>query len=306
MMSYFKTILIAGLTMLTIPVAARDSVQDETEDVSAESEAVMADTQEIKERMAKERAKADQAFQAAVKANQAAAAKKQAAIEQMKQTETDIEQLESDKKRLNADIKKFALETAAVEKVIAENRTKMEKARAEVQTLQQLKSEKAGHFLMLTSQRERLLEEMKRTEDEKVQAEKEFQAAKEQEKKAQQEFDQTKLEQAKTKARLDAYLATLKERYREMQDRKKAVQEEQQKRERENARLEAQTRTGENELEPLKLKKSCRVFEKPTKGSKVITVQEGGTSITKSDEGKTWFSFPLADGRQGYIAKTCF
>jgi chromosome segregation ATPase len=238
-------------------------------------------------------------------------------------SDPELNQIEAEKSRLNGDIKKIEGETAATEKVVADNRSKIEKAKAELQTLQQMKSEKAGNFLMLANQRDKLLEEMKKVEEEKLQAEKEFQAAKEQDKKAQQEFEQTKIELAKNKARLEAYVAGLKDRYREMQERKKSMFDEQQTMERQNAKLEAKARAGEAELQPrqpaaasspapevqaesLKLKKSCRVFDSPTKGSKVITVQEGGTSITKSEEGKTWFSFSMADGRKGYIAKTCF
>lgn len=223
-------------------------------------------------------------------------------------TKQEIEHLEAEKTRLQADIKKFDGEAAANEKVISDNRAKIEKAKAEVETLQQLKSEKAGHFLTLASQREKVLEEMKQMEQEKVQAEKDLQIAKEQEKKAQQEFEQLKAEHAKSKARLEAYLGGLKNRYREMQERKKSMQDEQARIERQTASLETQARVGESELQgdALKLKKSCRVFDSPGKGSKVLTVQQGGTSISKSEEGKTWIAFPLADGRKGYIAKTCF
>lgn len=324
---------------------AIDEIADDTEDLANEADAAAAETKEIKQEMAKEKAKARAKYQDVSKEHRDAVAKRAAAVKDLKNSESEIDRLASERVKLLADIERLKNETAIAEKTAKDNQMMIEKAKLEIETLKKIRSEKQTKLIEVSSERDRTVEVMKGLDQQKLQADIEFQKLKEQEKFTNDQLQKTRLEEAQKKARLDAYLAQLKEKYKETQEKIKAAENEQEQLQQNTAKLEAQAKAGEAEVEQaeaqlgapkrvpasldpetkpvtyapaaesassaasssdLTFKRKCRVFDKPGKGGKPLGSKSAGSSVTKSDEGKNWIAFTLKDGRKVYAAKACF
>lgn len=330
------TVLSFAFSSLT---AARGKVDvdNDVEDISAESDGAIAEAKEVKERIANDRADADRALKNATKNYNAAAAKRQQAIEQFNQSENDIKSMEAEQARLNAEVEKINAETAATQKSTLDNRAKLEKANLDLQTLKQVRAEKVAKLAEINAQRDEIALTMKDMEQKQLQGEQELQQLKEQEKQQNEVLAKAKLEEAQKKVKLEAYLAELKTRNRESQDRLKTMQTEKLQAQTANQKLESQVKAGETEVkqgdvqvaarsvntvpvaagagqggqgqgqgQEILFKRNCRVFDGPTRGSKVLEVKPVGTAVSKVDEGKTWIAFSLSDGRKGFAARGCF
>ncbi|MGE0525516.1 MAG: hypothetical protein AB7G93_06225 [Bdellovibrionales bacterium] len=331
-----RVILILGMSAVGTPATAMDleDVED-MEGVSEEADAAYAETKDVQESLAREQARVRSAYKAASDAHNAAESKRQDAISRMKSAEAEIDRLNSESARLKKDMERLAQETAAANKTSEEMKIKVEKANMDLATLKELRNEAANKFLQTTVERDRLTESVTGLEEQRLLAEQEFQKLKEQQKQAEAQLAKVKQEEAQKQARLKALIDGMKQRSLEAEQRKVALEKEAEQERMNTAKLEAQSKlaqeavhTAESRIdrapnqiesagrvqklsadmapEELVFKRKCRVFERPARDAKVIMVQQSGTAVSRSDEGKTWFSFSLSDGRVGFAAKKCF
>jgi chromosome segregation ATPase len=327
----FRLLTVAVLLMhAPVPAFAADAddMNAEVDELNADSDAAAADTAEVKARMAKDKARADRALRAAKQQNQAAAAKRQASADQIKQNDQEVANLTAEQTRLKNEVDRLERETALSDQQAKESGAQIEKLKGEIEALKALRNEKAQNFIMLSTQHDKITEEMKKMELEKSQLEIDLAKSKEQEKAANDNLLKVKAEEAAKKVKLDAYIAGLRERYHQAQERIAAMEAEGTSAKTATQKLEATAKVAENEViaaegvitrgpssappaaeakdESYVFKRSCKVIEQPARGAKVLTVQKTGTEVAKTAEGKTWIGFSLEDGRKAYAAKSCF
>ena len=296
------------------------------EDLVDEADAAAAQTDAIKERISEERQEAKRNLERAKDRHQSAMSRRQDALSRLRSSEAEIENAQQEKVRLNKEAERLDNETLLTEKAVQQNRALAEKLKGEVQALKDLRGEKAKNFIELTTQRDRAQEDAKALETAKAQAEEELKKVKEQEKLAMEQLERLKVEHAQNKVRTEAYIAGLRERYKEAQEKTADAQTEQASVEQETLQLAEQAKVAEKEVhaaegasinrtitnitgtptEEVVFRRKCRVFDGPTKGAKVLGVKTSGTSVPKSEEGKTWFAIQLEDGRKGFASKNCF
>lgn len=301
---------------------------DEGEDVANESDAAMAETKEVKEQLAKEHAAAKRKHDAVKRQRDSAAAKRQAAVDGMRAIENQIQNFEKEQARMKTEIAGFEKETEQALKVTEEKKALAQKLKSETATLTQLKTEKLQKLDAMKLERDKVLQEQKEVEALRLTSDQDFQKLKDEEKKQSDALDKLKLELTQKKARSDAYLAELKERYRKSQEQLKAKKAEVALIEMNANKADAMTKTAEQELNPqiqdqpmesavpavqrteqpqaVEFKRKCRVFDSPGKGPKVLATQGPGDAFHKAEEGKTWIAIQMPDGRKGYAAKGCF
>ena len=231
--------------------------------------------------------------------------------------------VQADQARLKSEVERLSKETAASEKQSQQAKTQLDKMKAELETLRNLRNEKAQAYITLTSQHDKIADEIKKTEQEKFQLETDLAKSKEQEKAAADKLAKIKAEQAAKKVKLDAYIAGLRDRFRKAQERLAAMEAEGNQATVAGQKLEATSKTAENEVIAVEdrlsrapssvapsggytFKRNCKAYDKPAKDAGVLAVQKAGSQVAKTDEGKSWIAFALPDGRKAYVAKTCF
>lgn len=321
-------ILVAAVFITISPLAFAIEIED-NEDIANESDAAMAETKEVKNQLAKEQASAKRKYEAVKRFRDSAAAKRQAAVDGMRAVENQIQNFEKEQARMKAEIANFEKETEQAVKVTEEKKVLVQKLKAETASLTQLKTEKLQRLDAMKLERDKVVQEHKEVEALRLTSEEDFQKLKDEDKKQSDALDKLKLELTQKKARSDAYLAELKERYRKSQDQLKSKKSEVALIEMNANKSEALTKTAEQELkaqddgqsmeneqaapvariEPpqaVEFKRKCRVFDSPGKGPKVLATQGPGDAFHKADEGKTWIAIQMPDGRKGYAAKGCF
>ncbi len=247
---------------------------------------------------------------------------------------------------MKAEVERLSREITTAEKAALDTRTQIEKLKVEIETLKTLRGEKAKTFINLTTQTDKVIEEMKKMELEKSQLEIDLAKSKEQEKAANDNLLKVKAEEAAKKVKLEAYIAGLRERFHQAQERIAAMEGEANIARVTGQKLEATAKVAEKEVIAAEgqlvrgpspgpdtgavagesrglassrkasgkatgaasyvFKRDCKVFEQPAKGANVLMVQKSGAQVSKSDEGKTWIAFKLEDGRKAYAAKNCF
>lgn len=322
-------LLLLGLMALTLQFSATASELDEidadVDQLNADSDAAAADSDEIKSRMAKDKARAERALKAAAAKNKAAAAKRQQAADQLKKADEEIQNMSNEQARLNADAERLDREAAASQKAMAANQAKVAQIKKELEAIRAIRAEKAKAFIEITSQQDKIKADLEQMEQEKTVAEAELEKVKEQEKVTIESLAKLKTEEAAKKAKLEAYIAGLRERFHQAQERIAAMEGEKTQLQTANQKLESTAKVAENEViqaeaqlmgrrpseakasgsKEYTFKKKCNVFDRPAKGANIVAVKSSGTTVQKSDEGKSWIAFPLTDGRKGFVAKTC-
>lgn len=235
----------------------------------------------------------------------------------------DTAAVQADQAKLKSEVERLSKETAAAEKQSQESKSQLEKLKAELDTLRNLRNEKAQAYIMLTGQHDKIADEIKKMEQEKIQLETDLAKSKSDEKAAAEKLAKIKAEQAAKKVKLDAYIATLRDRFRKAQERLAAMEAEGNQVTIAGQKLDATAKTAENEVIAVegrltrgpssvsaasgyKFKRNCKVYDKPAKDAGVLTVQRSGSLVSKTDEGKSWIAFLLPDGRKAYAAKSCF
>lgn len=321
-------ILVAAL-FITICAQAFAIDFEDSEDIANESDAAMAETKEVKNQLAKEQANAKRKYDAVKRVRDSAAAKRQAAVDGMRAVENQIQNYEKEQARMKSEIASFEKETEQAIKVTEEKKALAQKLKTETAALNQLKIEKLQRLDAMKLERDKVVQEQKEVEALRLTSEEDFQKLKDEDKKQTEALDKLKLELTQKKARSDAYLAELKERYRKSQEQLKAKKSEVALIEMGANKSEAMTKTAEQELnsqddgqameaapatamarteqpQAVEFRKKCRVFDSPGKGPKVLATQSPGDAFHKADEGKTWIAIQMPDGRKGYAAKGCF
>lgn len=331
-MSIRLLLAILGLTLSLNSVSASEL---EEEDIANETDAAVAENAEVKRQMARDRAASQRRYEVAKKAHNSAAAKRQASIDQMKKVEADIARFEAERVRMNKEVEKFEHETLVSEQATEQSRLAAQKLKTEIANLQTVVKESQTRLATVNAERDKVMLEQKEIENQKLVADQDFQKQKDLERVENEALEKLRMETAQKKAKNEAYIAGLKERYQRGVEQMAARKAEMANMERESHRMEALARTAEDEVatvegrvraptsapaveEPaapptsvaandaLQFKRKCRVFDGPKKGSKVLQMQDPGVSVEKSDEGRSWISFKLSDGRKGYAAKGCF
>ncbi len=332
----FRLALLALVSLLTLNFTApalaadADDMSSEVDELNADSDAAAADNAEVKTRMAKDKARAEKALRAAQQKNQAVAAKRQASADQLKQNDEEVSALNAQQTQLKSEVERLSKEATLSDKAASDSRTQVEKLKADIETLKALRGEKAKSFIELTTQHDKIAVEIKKMEEEKFELENDLIKSKEQEKAATESLAKIKVEEAAKKVKLEAYIAGLRERYHQAQQRITTLEAEGTTMKMAGQKLESTSKVAETEVIAAEaqlsrgpsagapavaeakptgayvFKRSCKVFEQPTKGAGVLLVQKAGAQVSKNDEGKTWISFKLEDGRKGYAAKTCF
>ena len=231
--------------------------------------------------------------------------------------------VQADQAKLKSEVERLSKETAAAEKQTHESKAQLDKLKAELESLRNLRNEKAQAYITLTSQHDKIADEIKKMEQEKFQLESDLAKTKGEEKAAAEKLAKIKAEQAAKKVKLDAYIATLRDRFRKAQERLAAMEAEGSQVSVAGQKLEATSKTAENEVIAVEgrltrgpssvapsgsymFKRNCKVYDKPAKDAGVLAVQKSGSQVAKTDEGKTWIAFALPDGRKAYAAKSCF
>lgn len=245
---FFMMILLALNVQSFAYAADADDINAEVDELNADSDAAAADNAEVKARMAKEKARAEKALRAAHQKNQAAAAKRQASAEQLKASDEEVAALTAEQARMKAEVERLSRETANTEKAALDTRTQIEKLKAEIESLKTLRGEKAKTFIDLTTQTDKVLEEMKKMELEKSQLEIDLAKSKEQEKAANDNLLKVKAEEAAKKVKLEAYIAGLRERFHQAQERIAAMEGEANLARVNGQKLEATAKVAENEV----------------------------------------------------------
>ncbi|NJL24326.1 MAG: hypothetical protein HC902_03550 [Calothrix sp. SM1_5_4] len=327
------TILMIGIASVwNIDVHAKTlaDLNEDVEDLGMEADAAIAETKDVQEKVAQEREAVSRVHQQAVAANRAALSKRQAAIDRWKKAEADIQRMNAERARLLSDNERLDKEAVQADKMTKDSLLRGERLKQEIETIRQVQAEKRKKVSELLALKDKAVLEMQDTEKQHQDAEKELQLVKDDEKRATEQFEKAKLEESQKRARLHAFITSLKERHKAAQERLAAMEREKQQLQKANDKLEAEAKAGEAEVqqverqlastgptgsvgsagsaaaEELTFKRSCRVFDSPKKGSKVLGTSTSGTSVAKNNEGKTWISFKLSDGRTGYSAKKCF
>lgn len=234
----------------------------------------------------------------------------------------------TDQVKNQAEIERLDKENSALEKTNQENLTRAQKLKSDIETLKALRGEKAKHFIELTSQHDKVIADIKKMEQEKAQLETDLTKAKEEEKSANENLQKAKVEAAAKKVKLESYIAGLRERFRQAQQRLAALEAQKSQVQSSTQKMEATAKVAENEVVQVEsrltrnlassaestgneqgqyvFKRNCKVFDKPARDAKVLLTKQTGDKISKNDEGKTWIGFALQDGRKGYAAKVCF
>lgn len=250
----------------------------------------------------------------------------------------DIEELFNEQTKTRKDVERIEKETKEASKAMAGDKAKLEKMRNDLKLMQGLRAEKQKQFLELTTQHDRVVEQIKEMEAEVAKVEMELGKAKEEEKATLAKLQRVRAEEEGKKKRLEAHIAGLRQRYKETADKVAQMDAEIAQQQANGQRLEATAKAAEQEVNDmdakannrmlatigvaatpssssssdsassggdLTFKRKCRAFETPAKGAKVLETMESGASVTKSEEGKTWYAFTL-NGRKAYAAKNCF
>lgn len=316
------------ITSMDTAFAAGGDASTETEDLSDESDAAAAEVKEVKERVRQEKAEATANHNAAKRERDAAVAAKNAALERLNQSEAEIQRLNKEAIRLKSETDRLNGETALHEKAIAENNAKAEKAGGEIKALQDLRGEAAKRFIETGIQREKIENSNKSLDTQIADAKRELQMAKDQEKQASAQLEKMRTEHAANKAKTEQFLAQMRDQYKEAQARASKMKAEMAQIEQTEQKLATQAKAAEAEVKDaearadgrslssvatagdqpaaMTFKRTCKVFEGPKRGAKVLAVHESGKSIKKSDEGQKWIAFKMDDGRKGFAAKACF
>lgn len=250
-----------------------------------------------------------------------------------------------DGRKLCSEIDRLGRESAQMQTDTKQSRETLEKLKADVAKLREIRGAKAKDFVEGSTEHDRNTDQIEALTNEKAQIEKELAEADAKEKDKTAKLAKARAELDQKKAKLEADIAQLKARYKEAQARIAKVDGEEDDVEKRTASLEAQKQVAETETanaeaeaagQPanpqaraiasnkasdgdaeeddgsgpsvggITFKKRCRVFDGPTKGAQVIDIQSPGSSFVKTGEGQTYYAFPLGGGRQGYAAKTCF
>jgi chromosome segregation ATPase len=327
---YSSLILFSLVLILKVAPAGADE-----EDLMNESDAAAAQTAGIQKRLANEKAQAQASYAAAKRAHDQAVSERQKAADRLQKSQDEIEDLNADQAKLVKDTERLKTETSAIEKTIATSQTNAEKARADLATLKQLHVDAAHRFLDLATQRDKVVRDAEDLEKQVSEAQQELDDQKAREKQVSEDLDKRKTEFARKQAQMQAKITSLRERYQQSHSKVLEMQAENARIEDESNRLQQQTKTGESEVEQVEaklaapaqaesagiardvssvdsgagalvLKHNCRVFDAPKKGAKVLGVRQGGTAISKTDEGRTWVAFTVDGGGKGFLAKSCF
>lgn len=334
--------LLALLVSLTLgmPSAARAEDLEDLEDIANESDAALAETADVKRTLKAERDAQQKKYDTVKKAHNSAVAKRQQSVDQMRRIEGEIQRFEAEQVRLKKDMERLEAETLEAQKVSEEKKQIAEKMKGEIETLKQLRQEKAQKFTAMAVEREKILAQHAEIENERKLAEQDFNKIKEEEKRETEALEKLRLETNQKKAKHEAYLAGLKERYNKAREGIASSKTEALNMERDSARMDAVAKTAESEVaeaegrssapaqepintsggisiaaqgaadsdsdaERITFKRQCRVFDGPKKKAKVIGKQSAGATAPKAEEGRTWVAFLMADGRKGYVAKGC-
>lgn len=294
----------------SVSASANDAFGADTEDLLNESDAAAAEVGDVKQEMRQEKARAEKRHEAATKTYNSAVAKRAQVVEQMKQQETEIARLKAEQGRLTAETERISNETVAMQTEIDNSKLQIEQLKQDTLTLTTLRTEKNMALTKVAAERDKVVLDLKDVDMQKQEAEASFNLAKEQEKLATEEMQKLRLEHRQKKARQDAYAAEMNLKKQEAQARLATLQTE-------KASLNPAATTPEPQTPDaprgpstsatteLQVKRKCRIFDKPGKGSTVLGIQSSGTAIAKTREGKSWVAFPMPDGREGFIAKRC-
>lgn len=270
-------VIVLAVTSSALAYAEGDALSSDTEDLTNEADAAAGEVTEVKQQLQSENREAKKRHQAATKLFNSAAAKRAQTVDQMQRQEAEIFKLEADQVKLKAETERMSAEAAATAKVVQEARLRSEKLKRENRELEVMRGEKAAEVARIAAERDKLSIDLREIEDKQRTAEAAFQRLKEQETVERRELDRVTLEHAQK----SALLATAQA---------------------DRSSLEA---TRKPSAMSATVMKTCRIFDGPVKGSNVLGLQEMGTSIAKSKEGKSWVAFTMSNGQLGYIAKSC-
>lgn len=248
----------------------------------------------------------------------------------------DIESIFDEQTKTRKDVERIEKETRETAKSMSGDNAKLAKMKNDLKLMQGLRAEKQKQFLEMSTQHDRVVEQIKELEAEVAKIEAELAKAKEDEKATLAKLQRVRAEEEGRKKRLEAHIAGLRQRYKETADKVAQMDAEIAQQQANGQRLEQTAKAAEHEMNDmdakannrmlatigvaaapasasgdaaatdLTFKRKCRVFETPAKGAKVLGSKDSGDSVSKSEEGKTWYAFPMGDGRKAYAAKTCF
>jgi hypothetical protein len=214
------------------------------------------------------------------------------------------------------------VETAAANKTLLENKAKVEKARAELAALQQLRTETNKKLVEIAAESDKTALELKELGYSTKQASADFQQVKDDAKLSGEKLAKMKeqLTQGKAQAALKGGAAPQTSAPAAQVDASAvtpgdsapfgATLPAQAPAADINAAASTDVQRAVSSEPPtpgeMTLKKDCKIYDRVTKGPQVLGVKYNGTSIVKTDESKYWIGFALSPNQKGFVAKTCF
>ncbi len=173
------------------------------------------------------------------KAYQTAKANKERLLKEIAQEESAIEREKAEEERLSEELEFVGLEITTLEKSLTDLQNQTQKAKDKNAALRELHEDKAKKLRALIAQRDETRQQIKDLDDERAQAEIDFEKLKEKERTTSEDLEIARVEQAQKQAKLEAYISETKLRSRV---------------------LETQLQIARNEDRKLKLK--TKAFEK--------------------------------------------
>lgn len=261
-----------------VQAASAADVNSDTEDIMNESDAAVAETKDFKDRTAQEKAAAEKRRDAAKSQLNNAAAKRQKAIDEMNATEDEIKHLGSEQSKTKADAARLDNENAQTEKTTKDNQAKIEKMKADLVVLKQQRTEKAQKYLELAGQRDKVNEQLKALETEKQTAEAELKAANDQDRATTDQVVKLRKEYAAKKAKGDAYLAELREKYKRAVDHQAQLGVEKSEMEKNDLKQQATIKTAEQEVAQAENPSQQLAATEPSADTPTAAAQPAATS----------------------------
>lgn len=257
-----------------------EEIDADVEETIADSTAANEEAKATRERAIKEKEETRILKRQAEKARDSAAAKRAEAQVELERADKVIQTEKAEQAVLHSEVKKHEQNIAENIKKIEVSQAKVEKVKGETETLKTLRSEQD----LKIAEQVKLLKELKvesRALDQKLtEAKAEFEKSRATSKDKGNQLSLAQAALGQKQSNIDAKIAELKTR---------------------QPNQAGGTAGGQR----VTVIKDCKVYAQPDSKSKVLGIKKAGTSLRPGPTMKHWVSFPIPNGRTGYLVKTC-
>lgn len=251
--THMRNLLILALFTFCIGVAAENlsdaDIDAGVEDVISDSEGAKAEARASRQRVIDERRAVQQARRQNEKAQNDAIARREQANAVLIKTEKEIAALKIISAKLKKNIDQHNRNIAWSDKTIQNSNAKLEKAKADVQTLKTLRDEKLVKLDNLAKQHRDMAQEKSASQQQINQASLEFQQSQQDEKLSLEKLEKNKLEYTQRRPMIAARVARLRQQYIETRNRTSAIENEIVQYTQKTQRLEEEMRMAETEVQ---------------------------------------------------------